>query len=318
MDPLKDLAGVADLIEEAFATDLDSSGQSALRELRWLARLKPLLWWMVTFNPEHSDFLSGFVWDEDGKVVGNITVNQTSPGGRRWLISNVAVSKNYRGRGIARGMMYAALELVKELDGVSVSLQVRADNVTARHLYDTLGFKAIAAHTFLRLKRVPAATEALFPQGITFRPRRPGVAETRQAHQLACATVSTAVQKEWPIGHSRFRLGLAEQLNKLLNVLLGGPASAYWVVEEGARFVGMLNITAGLMGQRHGLELYVHPDWRGQLETPLISRALNYLYPWRKRGVRVKHSADHPEAVEAFKALGFEEEQTLVWMKLEI
>ena len=118
MDPLKDLKGVADLIEEAFAADLDRSGQNALRELRWLSRLKPLLWWMITFNPEHGDFLSGFVWEEDNRVVGNITVNQSSPGSRRWLISNVAVAKEYRQRGIARGLMYAALELVNEYHGV--------------------------------------------------------------------------------------------------------------------------------------------------------------------------------------------------------
>jgi len=31
MDPMKDLRGVADLIEEAFANDLDRSGQNALQ-----------------------------------------------------------------------------------------------------------------------------------------------------------------------------------------------------------------------------------------------------------------------------------------------
>ena len=31
MDPMKDLRGVADLIEEAFAYDLDRSGQNALQ-----------------------------------------------------------------------------------------------------------------------------------------------------------------------------------------------------------------------------------------------------------------------------------------------
>ena len=56
MDPMKDLKGVADLIEEAFIHDLDRSGQNALRELRWLSRLTPVVWWMVTFNPDHTDF----------------------------------------------------------------------------------------------------------------------------------------------------------------------------------------------------------------------------------------------------------------------
>ncbi|MEM7344562.1 MAG: GNAT family N-acetyltransferase, partial [Chloroflexota bacterium] len=128
MDPLKDLGGVADLIEAAFADDLDSAGQNALRELRWLGRIKPVLWWMVYFSIDHTDFLSGFVWEENQTIVGNITVNRASVTSRRWLISNVAVAEPYRGRGIARSLMDAALELVKEYNGRSVSLQVRSDN----------------------------------------------------------------------------------------------------------------------------------------------------------------------------------------------
>ena len=79
MDPLKDLRGVADLVEEAFANDLDRSGQNALQELRWLSRLKPILWWMVYASPDHTDFLSGFVWEEDDKIVGNIMILSKKP-----------------------------------------------------------------------------------------------------------------------------------------------------------------------------------------------------------------------------------------------
>jgi len=57
MNPMRDLRGVADLIEAAFANDLDQSGQNALQELRWLSRMKPVLWWMVSANPDHTDFL---------------------------------------------------------------------------------------------------------------------------------------------------------------------------------------------------------------------------------------------------------------------
>ena len=53
------------------------------------------------------------MWEEDSKIVGNITVNRTGIGSRRWLISNLAVAKQYRGRGIARGLLETGLELVK-------------------------------------------------------------------------------------------------------------------------------------------------------------------------------------------------------------
>ena len=225
MDPLKDLKGVADLIEEAFAADLDRSGQNALRELRWLSRLKPLLWWMITFNPEHGDFLSGFVWEEDNRVVGNITVNQSSPGSRRWLISNVAVAKEYRQRGIARGLMYAALELVNEYHGKSVALQVRADNEPARKLYNSLKFKELTGTVYLRLNQVAAVQELPLPAGVKFRRRHFDALDSRLAYNLANATTSTAIQQEWPLRRSRFQLGLSDQLNDFFQQLVGGAPS---------------------------------------------------------------------------------------------
>ncbi|NJN95160.1 MAG: GNAT family N-acetyltransferase [Anaerolineales bacterium] len=214
MDPLKDLRGVANLIEEAFADDLDRSGQSALRELRWLSYMKPILWWMVVFSSDHNDFLSGFVWEEDRKIVGNITVNRTAPGSRRWLISNLAVAKNYRGRSIARGLMYTGIELVKEYNGTSVSLQVRSDNAPAKHLYDTLNFREISGTTYLRLNRIPRIERQdipPLPKDVTLRPRRFDSIDARQSYQLASAAVPPEVQREWPLRQSRFRLDGQEQ-----------------------------------------------------------------------------------------------------------
>ncbi|MEW5959441.1 MAG: GNAT family N-acetyltransferase [Chloroflexota bacterium] len=316
MDPMKDLGRVADLIEEAFADDLDRSGQNALRELRWLSRFKPILWWMITFSPDHSDFLSGFVWEEDGRVVGNITVNKTAPGSPRWLISNVAVSKAYRGRGIGRGLMYAGLELINEYRGESVSLQVRADNTPARRLYESLNFQEISGTAYLRFKRVPKVAEVPLPAGVTLRPHRFDPADAQAAYNLATVATAPARQKEWPLRLHRFQLGITEQLSSQFSQLLGGPAAAYWVVEDDQpRFVATMNVLPGVLGRNHRLELTVHPDWRGRLEKPLISRALHHLYPWRKREIVIKPPAEHVEAIQTYLEFGCREEQTLIWMK---
>jgi ribosomal protein S18 acetylase RimI-like enzyme len=322
MEPLKDLRGVADLIEEAFASDLDSAGQNALRELRLLSYLKPILWWMLFFGSEHDDFLSGFVWEEDGKIVGNTTVNRTTPGSRRWLISNVAVSKKYRQRGIGRGLMYAALELVKEYNGASVSLQVRADNIAARRLYESLGFKEMTGTSYLRLKPIPKVELTQLPplpREVQLRPRRFDVVDTRQVYQLASAAISSELQKEWPLRQSRFRLNGQEKFfSNLLQRLVGSASSLHWVVENGRSMVASLNIQPGVLGKAHALELIVHPDWRSYLEAPLIGRALHYLYPWRNTSVAVKHPSDHAEAITAYQSFGFEHEQTLLWMKQDL
>lgn len=319
MDPMKDLGGVADLIEKAFANELDRSGHSALRELRWLSRLRPLLWWMVYSNADHSDFLSGFVWEENGKIVGNITVNRTSLGSRRWLISNLAVAAEYQGRGIARSLMYAGLELVKEHNGISISLQVRADNAPARHLYDALNFKGVSGTTYLQLNRVPRVNQNLglsqLPSGLVLRLRNSSSLDTRQAYNLAIAATPLTVQKEWPLRQTNFRLSAQTQISDFFRRLISSAPAVHWVVEDGKRFVGLINIYPGTFGRNHQINLTVHPDWQGYLERPLISRSMNYLYTWRNNGITIKHPFDHTEAVEAYKEFGFREIQTLLWLK---
>ena len=322
MDPMKDLRGVADLIETAFANELDRSGQSALRELRWLSRLKPILWWMIYTNPDHTDFLSGFVWEEDGQIVGNITVNRTSPGSRRWLISNVAVAETYQGRGIARSLMHAGLELAREYNGSSVSLQVRADNAPAKHLYKSLQFRDISGTSYLQLTRIANLIQGLplprLPTGVMLRQRNFSSRDARGVYNLASAAMPLSAQKEWPLRQNNFRISSHTRLNNFIRRLVGALPPAYWIIEDGQRFVGLIDIQPGLFGQMHRIYLMVHPDWRGVLERPLISRALTYLYPWRRNGVLVKHPVEHVEAVECFKEFGFHEIQTLLWMKMEL
>jgi ribosomal protein S18 acetylase RimI-like enzyme len=318
MDPMRDLGGVADLIEEAFANDLDRSGQNALQELRWLSRLKPILWWMIYTNPEHSDFLSGFVWEEHGKIIGNITVNRTGAGSRRWMISNLAVAQEYRGRGIARGLMYAGLELAKEYNSTAVSLQVRADNEPAKKLYDTLQFKEVSGTAYLWAGQVPKVKDVPLPNGVRLRLRNFTTQDARDAYNLACAATPLTVQKEWPLRRRQFRLKGSERINNMFCWMTGGGVSTFWVVEDGRRFVGLVNIRPGGWGQTHKLELIVHPDWWGYLEKALISQALMYLYKWQNRSISIKHPTYHSEAIEVFKEFGLKETQTLTWMKLEL
>ena len=315
MDPMRDLRGVADLIEEAFAHDLDRSGQNALQELRWLSRLKPVLWWMIYANPGHTDFLSGFVWEEEGKIVGNITVNRTGAGSRRWLISNLAVAKPYRGRGIARSLLQTGLELVREYNGLSVSLQVRTDNEPAKHLYDTCNFEEISGKTQLWARRVPKVEYFPLPRRLLLRPRNFDIEDARHAFSLALVATPQRTQKEWPLRQNQFRLNSGERVNNYFRWIVGGGPAAFWVVEDGQRFVATINIRPGSWGQSHRIDLAVHPTWRGNLERPLISRALKYLYNWRGRSISIKQPSDHRQAIEVYKEFGLKEIQTLVWMK---
>lgn len=102
-DVRRDLRGIADLLEEAFASELDEIGQRILREMRFWSRLGWLLKGLEWFLPPGEAFVPGYVWVEDGRVVGYAMVRRFQPGLEGWLIANVAVAPEFRGEGDRSG-----------------------------------------------------------------------------------------------------------------------------------------------------------------------------------------------------------------------
>ena len=104
LDPALDLRQVTALIAETFGDRLDAEGRSALREMQQVSRLGPLIRVFLAAYPQLQRMLNGYVWIEEGKVVGNLTLHGGTRFGSRWYIYNVAVSPGYRGRGIAKAV----------------------------------------------------------------------------------------------------------------------------------------------------------------------------------------------------------------------
>ena len=110
-DVRRDLAPVADLVEQCFADTLDPDGERYLEQMRAASRNPGFLHFAAAASEWSSVPLSGYVWEEDGKVVGNISLipfalhNQ-----RNYLIANVATHPAYRRRGIARSLTAQAVE----------------------------------------------------------------------------------------------------------------------------------------------------------------------------------------------------------------
>ena len=75
-DISRDLRAVAELISVAFATELDDRGNAALREMRIMSHFGGFLGLMNRNGGEFNDMLSGFVWVDAGRVVGNVTVQR--------------------------------------------------------------------------------------------------------------------------------------------------------------------------------------------------------------------------------------------------
>ncbi|MBN1967419.1 MAG: GNAT family N-acetyltransferase, partial [Anaerolineae bacterium] len=155
----RDLGAVADLIEFCFAPTLDAAGRSAIQEMRMISRSGPLLWTLGRLSSVVPGLMQGFVWIEQGRLVGNVSLAPAGYGGG-WLIANVAVHPDYRRRGIARRLMAASMDLIAQRGAFAV-LQVEADNSGAYALYEGLGFHEL--RTFTRWRR---ATHHVIPPAL--------------------------------------------------------------------------------------------------------------------------------------------------------
>ena len=137
----RDLQSVADLIESCFAGTMDIDGERYIRQMRNAARNAGLLRWAGSMAEPSILPMAGLVWEEDGKVVGNLTLIQFSIRGQRCnLIANVAVHPDYRRRGIARALTQAGIQQAQDRHVSAVWLQVREENQAAYNLYRSLQF----------------------------------------------------------------------------------------------------------------------------------------------------------------------------------
>ena len=122
---------------------MDSSGRSAIREMRYLSSLGYGLKLIARLNELAMGISLGFVYVLDGKLVGNVSVypaNYPAGLGETWILANVAVHPDYQRRGIARELMRASLEMMRRRGAARVILQVNYQNEAALRLYERQGF----------------------------------------------------------------------------------------------------------------------------------------------------------------------------------
>lgn len=302
LDPRHDLNQIADLIEEAFAGELEAGGLAALRDLRMFSHMGPLVTLMARSDPALEDMLSGFVYISDGQVVGNVTLQRADPYGGRWQIANVAVAKPYRGQGIGRLLMTAALERIAERRGAWAVLQVRADNAAALRLYEDLGFEVISQEITMRLERVPPQTAAA-PLPPHMRPYHHSQWQAR--YQLEAAAHSTLDQWWRPIRSHQFWQSTESRLGERLWELVGRNRVRRWVLPGEHSLAAWLSIDAQRWQGTHRLEITVHPACRSQFEDQLVAFALGYLAEYPRWPIKIEQQGDHPELVTALQRAGF-------------
>lgn len=322
MEPTRDLGAVADLIASAFAGELDERGRAALREMRWMARLTPLVWWWSQVDPAFRDSFNGFVWEEPDpeargrrgarRIVGNISLNRMPGNRERWIICNVVVLDQYQGQGIGRHMMEAAIDEAEQMGAAGVVLQVHQDNPRALGLYTRMGFHQVAGETNLQLETVGSVAHLDAP-GYEIRGWIP--ADGQAVYQLARHAVPEVQQWIHPIRPDEYRLDWLLRLAQWLSDLVAGRRSYRLTALKGDRLVAMMTVTATQRAGAHRLGMLVHPGHVGQVEAALMSRALYMLAAAPPGPVRITVNMDDEAARKVLRDYGFREQRTLLTLR---
>ena len=308
LDPVHDMPEVLNLVELGFQTELDPQGWKMLKQMRQV---------YSPGNVAHSlvgpvTDTTGFVWEEDGHIVGNLSLRHAAPRSARGrLIGNVVVHPEYQGQGIGRALMEKAIARAREHDANWVGLEVRADNAVAHTLYEHLGF------------RVVGTTEHLIrPAGLQWPDYAPPDRRWRAAtprdnvHWKRLANLSYTYNQRLilEIRNDIYEYG---GLERRLNLWFCRKQEKAWVHDDGG---GTVDLTAHIEIEKryrfHTWDMLMHPDLGAAAAGALIARCLAGTRSFPTWPV-IALIPDQDALVSALLAIGFQPHRTLQQMILE-
>lgn len=301
-DPRRDLAGVARLVQTAFAGQLDASGQRMLRDMRWLGRTGWLGWLLGRAFLPAGATPDGFVWLESGRVVGNLSLLPVEGDSRRWVIANVAVDPDQRRRGIGRSLVQAGIDLARQRRAETVVLQVDRSNQGARQLYLSLGFRVTSTRTnWIRPRGLPR------PRSIALEGMRPrGYPEWREQWELGRRVLPDGFW--WPfLPDERLFRGSS------VSAAIGMDWTRHWLWKPQEVLQASISAYARLTSGFRFL-LIVAPEHRGRVEKAMLARALRELPEGSGGTLEYAAGETEPELWE----LGFRPDRSLTWMALDL
>jgi GNAT superfamily N-acetyltransferase len=302
LDLRKDLSGVADLIEVCFLAQMDGDGLEYLRRIRETARNQSSFWFL--FPPDNASIpLHGFVWEEEGKLIGNLTlIPFFRDGSLNYLIANVAVHPDYRRRGIARRLTEKALDFIDEQDAYSAWLQVRDDNPPAIELYKSLAFQEKARRT--SWESGEHFSPAPFNQNLLISPR----SDQEWVFQSKWLRAAYPPDVSWnlPIEFKRIQPGFWQGLIRFFK----GQDLRNWSARFRDQLIGAATWEAGNF-YNDFVWLAVPPEW-DQTAIPALLNQMKKEIPFR-HPLQVNYPAGRSDDV--FLEMGFNKQNTLIWMQ---
>jgi ribosomal protein S18 acetylase RimI-like enzyme len=299
------MAALAALIEEGFSENLDRPGREMVESMRSLGRMGWLGWLIARLTLPPAAYPMGFVWEQDGEVVGNASLMPVVGFPQRWVMANVAVKPSHRGQGIARELVEASIDLARRRRGHQIVLQVDESNQIATKMYIERHFSPLTTRTTWELRGVGTEGASRIDSSPMVRKRRPH--EWDEQWHLAQRLHPEGLIWPFPLFESFFRApGLAGRV--------GNRSDRDWIWHESGRMRASLSARWSFEIDRWRLILMVEPEARGGVERHLLTACLLDIGPTAKP---LFLEYEHGPGEESIRELGFQPRRTLTWMGLD-
>jgi ribosomal protein S18 acetylase RimI-like enzyme len=303
-DPRRDMLAVADLIENCFSATLDPDGKRYLRQMRAAGKRKGGSLWIPLASSTNTLPMAGFVWEEAGEIVGNLSlVPFLSQGHRINMIANVSVHRDHRRKGIARALTIAALEKSQKRHATATWLQVRHDNQAAINLYTDMGFKPQARRTTWISSPRSLIGELARDTQVIFRRSRHWFTQNLWLDQ----NYPPELRWHFPLKLASMRPGILGWVYRFFNEI----GVRHWAVERKRELLGVLSWQQ--------TRRYTDQVWLAA-SPEYEDLVLRSVIPYIRRDQHLSRpiAIDYPEhrASDTLKEAGFRPTSTLIWMKV--
>lgn len=167
-----------------------------------LRRIWPIIRLAQWLSPNLRDILRGYVWEEDGLMVGITNANRQGDTDT-WYISAVGVRPGYRRRGLAQKLVEAMIEYIRERGGTKALLDMTDGNIPAYKLYEKLGFEHYSNSGMYTITPEEVPPEPPLPEGYHQEPLR--YTDWQSRYELEKRVTPEPLLKYEPVEKSRYR-----------------------------------------------------------------------------------------------------------------
>jgi ribosomal protein S18 acetylase RimI-like enzyme len=272
---------------------------------RNLRRIWPIIRVTQAINPVLKDVIDGVVWEEKDRIVGT-TFIQRLGSTSTWYVMGVGVLPDFRRRGMARQLMQAAIDLVRDRGGSQIILNVIEGNKPAVALYKDLGMEIYDGSFEFVLETNQVVQAPDLPDG--FQLSTLDFFDWEPRFELEKRITPEKVAQYDAIEPNRYR---QPRLMRLLMPLVlwaqGIRRQGFQLTAPDGSFIGYLGLMVPTRGKGSSrIKPRLDPS-HGDLAAPILSWCLQYLNQVRPDG-KVESSVPRwmELMAEAHRQSGFE------------